>query len=303
MSCAIPMPEGQPNHGEFSATIGQTIADSDFALFQQLIEKQAGIYLSPAKKSLLVGRLARRLRELGLPSFHEYYRRVTADPVEHIRMIDCISTNETQFFREPLHFDFLEWQVFPRWTSEAAAGRRSRQIRVWSAGCSTGEEPYSLAMTLLHHFPGHNGWHVDILATDISTRALARAREGIWAAEKAGQIPDAYLKAFMLRGTGTQAGKMKAGREIRQAVQFNHFNLLEALEFPGPAQFDLILCRNVMIYFRPETKAKVVRRLLTGLLPDGYLFVGHSESLNHMAEDARSVIPTVYVKPDNFSHR
>jgi len=278
------------------ALVSQTVTDADFELFQRLIEKQTGIYLAPAKKTLLIGRLSRRLRDLNLPTLRKYYKRVMADPAEHTQMVDCISTNETQFFREPLHFEFLERRIFPRWIEQADAGERPRRIRVWSAGCSTGEEPYSIAMTLLHHFPAAAGWQVEILATDISTRVLARARAGIWPVEKAANIPPHYLKAFMLRGTGTQQGKMKAGPEIQGVIRFEYLNLLEQGALPHAAPYDLILCRNVLIYFQPEKKLQVVRGLLSRLTPEGHLFVGHSESLNHLTDCVRSVVPTVYVQ-------
>ena len=278
------------------AILSQAITDADFALFQRLLEKETGIYLSPAKKSLLVGRLSRRLRELGLGDLRKYYKRVLSDPAEHVRMIDCISTNETQFFREPLHFEFFERRVFPVWTAQAEAGARARKIRVWSAGCSTGEEPASIAMTLLHRFPAASGWQIEILATDISTRVLALARAGIWPIEKASQIPTPFLRTYMLRGTGTQEGKMKAGPEIQRVVRYERFNLLGEPAPPSSAPFDVIFCRNVLIYFQPETKARVVRRLLSHLSPDGFLFVGHSESLNHLSDCVRSVVPTVYVQ-------
>jgi chemotaxis protein methyltransferase CheR len=167
---------------------------------------------------------------------------------------------------------------------------------VWSAACSTGEEPYSIAMTLLHHFPQSSGWQIEILATDISTRVLARARAGIWPMAKSTQIPEKYLKSFMLRGTGAQEGKMKVGLEIQRAIRFEYLNLLEEPTSPRTVPFDMVFCRNVLIYFQPETKIQVVRRLLSRLAPDGYLFVGHSESLNHLTDCMRSVVPTVYVQ-------
>src|SRR5208282_1236842 len=179
----------------------------------------------------------------------------------------CISTNETQFFREPLHFEFLEQRILPTWISQGETGQRVRKVRVWSAGCSTGEEPYSIAMTLLHHLPHHAGWQVEILGTDISTRVLARAREGVWPLEKARQIPPPYLKAFMLRGTGAQEGKMKAGPEIQHAVRFERVNLMEGSSSLLSTSFDLIFCRNVLIYFQPETKVRVVDRLMQHLAP------------------------------------
>jgi chemotaxis protein methyltransferase CheR len=278
------------------ALISQNVTDSDFELFQRLIEKETGIFLAPAKKTLLIGRLSRRLRDLGLADLRKYYKRVMSDRSELTHMVDCISTNETQFFREPLHFEFMERQIFPRWIEQADAGERPRRIRVWSAGCSTGEEPYSLAMTLLHHFPESAGWQVEILATDISTRVLARARAGIWPVEKASHIPSHFLKTYMLRGTGSQQGKMKAGPEIQKAIRFEYLNLLEQAALPHPAPYDMVLCRNVLIYFQNEKKLQVVRGLISHLTAEGYLFVGHSESLNHLTDCVRSVVPTVYVQ-------
>jgi chemotaxis protein methyltransferase CheR len=271
------------------------ITEKEFALFQTLIQEEAGIRLSEAKKALLVGRLSRRLRELGLSSFSAYYRRVVkeGDEEERVRMLDCICTNETHFFREPQHFAFLEQEVFPEWISRGESGSRARRVRVWSAGCSTGEEPYSLAMILWEHFPPSAGWDVEILATDLSTRVLEKAKEAIWRMNKSEEIPSPYLKKFMLRGIRSQEGKMKAGSEIRSLVRFQRLNLNDGVySFTG--SFDLIFCRNVLIYFAAESKARVVQRLLDRMEPNGYLFLGHAEGLTLMAGRAKSVIPTVY---------
>jgi chemotaxis protein methyltransferase CheR len=273
------------------------ITDKEFASFQALIYREAGIYLSAAKRPLLVGRLIRRLRELGLNSFTAYYRRVVeGDEAERIRLLDAISTNETHFFREPRQFDFLEERVFPEWSRQAASGSRARKIRAWSAACSTGEEPYSLAMLLLGHFPSSD-WTIEILATDLSTRVLERARAAIWPMEKARKIPPWYLRNFMLRGTRSQEGKMKAGPEVRSVVRLERMNLNEK-HYPVAGPFDLIFCRNVLIYFDQTTKAGVIDRLLNHLLPTGYLFLGHAESLNGLTNRVRCVFPTVYVKTE-----
>jgi chemotaxis protein methyltransferase CheR len=266
----------------------------EFSLLRDLIHKEAGIYLSEAKRALVVGRLSRRLRELRLRSFDAYYRVVEADDEERVRMLDCICTNETHFFREPRQFEFLEERVFPEWIARGASGSIPRRIRAWSAACSTGEEPYSLAMTLLAHFPPGSGWEIDILATDLSTRALERAKAGLWRVEKAAEIPLGHLKAFMLRGTGAQEGVMKAGPGIRSVLRFARVNLNEA-RYPVGGPFDLVFCRNVLIYFDSASKARVVSRLLGQLAPEGHLFLGHAESLAGLTDRARSVGPTVYV--------
>ena len=270
------------------------MSGKEFALFQGLIHKEAGIHLSEAKQALVVGRLSRRLRELQVGTFGAYYRRVEADEVERVRMLDCICTNETHFFREPRQFEFLEQQVFPEWTARAASGLLPKRIRAWSAACSTGEEPYSLAMTLLAHFPPASGWDLEILASDLSTRVLERARAGLYRIDKAAEIPNAYRKAFMLRGTGSQEGHMKAGPEIRSLVRFERVNLNQA-RYPVPGPFDLVFCRNVLIYFDAAAKAQVVKRLLDQLAPEGHLLLGHAESLTGLTPRARSVGPTVYV--------
>ena len=236
-----------------------------------------------------MARLTRRLRALGLRSFGVYYRRVNRDAEERLRMLDCITTNETHFFREPHQFDFLRETVLPAWEEAGDAGGRVRKIRAWCAGCSTGEEPYSLAMTLLHHLPG---WAVEILATDLSTRVLEVARAGIWSADKAKEIPSPYLERYMLKGRRSQEDKMKVGDEIRSVIEFQRMNLNDA-EDSIPGKFDLIFCRNVVIYFSAESRMQVMRRLLRRLQPTGYLFVGHAESLGGMPE-VRGVKPTVY---------
>jgi chemotaxis protein methyltransferase CheR len=267
------------------------VSDRDFLRFQALIHREAGIWLAPVKKALLVGRLAKRLRELGLTSYGDYYERVVDDEPERIRMLDAICTNETHFFREPRHFEFLTERVFPAWRAEAAEGRRPPRIRVWSAACSTGEEPYTLAMEMLHAFP--SGWDLEVLASDLSTKVLDRAAAGIWPIEKAKEIPEHHRKAFMLRGFGAQEGLMKAGPEIRQIVRFARVNLVGE-GWPTGAPFDLVFCRNVLIYFEKQAKTTVVERLLGKLDPHGYLFLGHAESLGGFTTRARAVLPTVY---------
>jgi chemotaxis protein methyltransferase CheR len=266
------------------------ITEREFTLFQGLILREAAIYLAPAKKALLVGRLTKRLRALGLCSFGAYYERIVEedDRDERIQMLDCITTNETHFFREPRQFEFLERQVIPVWKE-----RGPRILRVWSAGCSTGEEPYSLAMMLLHHFPPGSGRQIEILATDLSTRALGKAEAGVWPLDKAPEIPLAYRKAFMLRGTASQEGWMKAAPELRSLIRFERMNLNQE-RYPVRGPFDMIFCRNVLIYFQMETKLKVIHRLLDVLGPEGLLFLGHAESLNAVTDRVATVVPTVY---------
>lgn len=267
----------------------------EFKRFQALIHEVAGIYLSDVKQALLIGRLSSRVRELGLPTFGAYYDYVSdpAHAAERIEMVNRICTHETHFFREPRQFEFLEQSVIPAWKADAEAGRRARRVRAWSAGCSSGEEPFSIAMTLLEHLPPSDGWQIDVLATDLSTRVLDRARAATWPITKSAAIPDRHLRRFMLRGKDARRGDMKAGPELRSIVHFQQLNLCrDDAAFHGA--FDLIFCRNVMIYFDAPTRERVSRRLLSHLVPGGLLFLGHAESLNNLAHRPRCVIPTVY---------
>jgi chemotaxis protein methyltransferase CheR len=273
------------------------LREQEFAAFQAFIYKEAGIYLSKVKQALLVGRLSRRVRELGLDSFSAYFERVTDPryPEERVELINCICTHETHFFREPRQFDYLETVVLPKWRAQAEAGERARRVRAWSAGCSSGEEPFSIAMSLLAACPASAGWSVEVVATDVSTRVLDRARAAVWPLERAKHISEPYLKRFMLRGTAEHHEKMKAGPELRAAVRFEHLNL-NSPSYDLGGSFDLIFCRNVLIYFDTDSKERVIRQLLSRLAPDGLLFLGHAETLSGFQDERppRAVMPTIY---------
>jgi chemotaxis protein methyltransferase CheR len=250
----------------------------------------------------LCGRLFRRLRTLGITSLKDYYECV-AGPEQHeerARMIDAITTNETRFFREPRHFDFMAQRVFPRWRVEAERGLRpqGKRIRIWSAGCSSGEEPYSVAMLLARHLPAEQGWDVRLLATDISNRVLEKASKGVYPVAKAAEIPKDLLHCFMLRGVNERQGEMKVKVEIQQMVDFRRLNLDQASEVAeGP--FDAIFCRNVLIYFDVASKHRVVANLVRHLMANGLLFVGHAENLNSVSSELRSLEPTIYAYTNN----
>jgi chemotaxis protein methyltransferase CheR len=272
-----------------------SMTEREFTLFQTLIREQAAISLSAAKKTLLETRLSSRVRELGLDSFAAYYRRVLDGPGELTEMLDRVSTNETHFFRQPRQFEFLSRLAVHDWAAQVTAGLRPRQIRAWSAGCSSGEEPYSLAMVLRRHFASSSEWRIEILATDLSARVLQRARKGIWPVEKARDIPPQYLRCFMLKGTGKQEGQMKASTEIASIIRFERLNLNDPI-YPVNSFFDLILCRNVLIYFDQERRAQVANRLLTHLRPGGFFLTGQSERLVGMSDKVMSLLPTIYVR-------
>jgi chemotaxis protein methyltransferase CheR len=214
-------------------------------------------------------------------------------------MIDAITTNETHFFREPKHFEFLLQEIVPRWRSQAGRQQRSRTIRIWSAGCSSGEEPYSLAMLLAAELPSSDGWEVEILATDISSRILATACRGIYSMVKSQDIPKHLLHRFMLKGIGAQQGQMKVTREIQQMVKFARLNLSQG-PYPIKAPCDLILCRNVLIYFDSESKRRVVNNLARCLFDDGLFLIGHAENLNGLTRSVRSLRPTIHCKAESY---
>jgi chemotaxis protein methyltransferase CheR len=263
--------------------------------FRALVLRESGMALGPHKRALLVSRLTRRLRELGIGSLREYYARVVDDEGERARMLDRLCTNETRFFREPRHFAFLADVVFPAIARAAERGERARRLRLWSAACSSGEEPYSLAMCALFHLPAASGWEVEIAASDLSTTALARARKAVFPIERAADIPERYLKAFMLRGTGARVGRMKAGPELRAIVRFSRVNLNDDSS-AALGRFDAVFCRNVLIYFDPEARRRAIERLFLRLEPHGYLFLGHAESLSGVRPHATCVAPNVYAQ-------
>jgi chemotaxis protein methyltransferase CheR len=273
------------------------LSDREFELLRDWIHAEAGIYLAPAKRALLFARLSRRLRALGLATFEAYFHHVTgaAGRSERIQLLDAVTTNETHFFRAPRQFEFLDRHLFPAWRRDAEARRTPGSVRVWSAGCASGEEPFSVAMLLLHHFPPSSRVRLEVVATDLSTRALEAARRAIWPIDRADEIPDAHRKAFMLRGTGSQRGTMRAGPELRAIVRFQRLNLNDS-SYALDGSFDLILCRNVLIYFDDATRKAVLGRLIARLGPRGHLLLGSGEGVRGMDARMRSVIPTVYVQ-------
>jgi chemotaxis protein methyltransferase CheR len=278
-------------------TVGNPVSAALFTKFQRLIHQEAGIWLGDSKTALLCGRLSRRLRALRIDTMDQYYDLVM-QPDQHeerVSMIDAITTNETRFFREPRHFEFLEQRAIPRWRAEAHEGLRPRSIRLWSAGCSSGEEPYSLAMLLARHLPAEQGWDATILATDISTRMLAHARAAIYAITKSADIPEALLKDYMLKGIDKQEGQMKVMPQIQAVVDFRKLNLIQG-PYPPDGHFDVIFCRNVLIYFDLQSKQKAVEHLTRCLASNGLLFVGQAENLSSVNSQLRSLAPAVYAR-------
>ena len=277
-----------------------SVSPALFQKFQKLIYAETGIWLGSSKTALLCGRLFRRLRTLGITSLQTYYECVV-QPDQHeerARMIDAITTNETRFYREPRQFEFMVQRVFPRWRAEAERALRPKRIRIWSAGCSSGEEPYTVAMLLARHLPAEEGWDVRLLATDISNRVLDKARAGVYPIARSAELPKDLLHSFMLRGMAERKGEMKVRVEIQQMVDFRRLNLDRESDLnDGP--FDAIFCRNVLIYFDAASKRRVVANLVRHLLASGVLFVGHAENLHSVSSQLQSLEPTIYTKIAN----
>jgi chemotaxis protein methyltransferase CheR len=264
------------------------ITDQEFALFQRLIYKIAGISLSDSKKVLLVGRLTRRLKIYELANFSQYYRMLATGehPEELQTMVDLLTTNETYFFREPKHFDFLRDEIIRKRSSPAT-------FRVWSAASSSGEEAYSLAMVLAEHLP-NTPW--EIVGSDISTKVLAKAASGHYSLACTEGIPPGFMTRYCLKGVRTQAGTFMIVPELRKRTSFYQINLMNPVD-PEIGDFEVIFLRNVMIYFDPPTKTRVVHNLLPRLKSGGHLIIGHSETLNGITDRVQTVLPTIYRKP------
>lgn len=292
----LPPAAGKPAPGPPHFGLSQSL----YQRFQQLIYTETGIWLSDAKKALLCGRLSKRLRALDLARLGDYYKLVSQpeQQPERTLMIDAITTNETHFFREPKHFEFLARQVIPKWKEEAEQRLRPKRIRIWSAGCSSGEEPYSVAMVLASHLPEHEGWDVQIMASDISTRVLEKARKGVYSMERVHEIPKHLLQQFVLKGIDTQEGTIKIMPQIRNLVRFVRINLSSG-PFGFENTFDLVLCRNVLIYFDRNSKRKAVENLVKCVTQDGFLLIGHAEHLNAVTTSLRSLAPTIYCKAES----
>lgn len=265
MSTAVPSGSAE--------TAPATMSDADFNAFARVIHAQTGIVINDGKRSMLVSRLSRRLRKLGLSEFSEYRRLLEsgAGDEERRELVSAITTNVTSFFREPVHFDVLKGLV-PELSERARAGDR---IRIWSAGCSSGEEPYSIAMTLAEAWSGVQAADVRILATDIDPEMVEKARRGIYAPPQNGHPLPAAVSRYTRRQDN---GSFAVDPALRSIIRFEELNLLGAWPFAG--SFDVIFCRNVVIYFDAETRLRLWRRFAERLRPGGTLFVGHSERVD-----------------------
>jgi chemotaxis protein methyltransferase CheR len=268
------------------------LSDRELQTITRLVYEKCGITLGDAKRPLVVARLQKRLRAGRFASFAAYLQHVDADASgdELTALLDAIATNHTSFFRESQHFDFLADRVVPEWLARRDGG----PLTGWSAPCSTGEEPYSIVMTLLDCVPAADHDRVRIEACDLSTKAVRAARSGVYPLARVAELPPSILKKYFERGLGEQNGLARVRRAVRSRVQIRVRNLLEIER--AEHTFDFVFCRNVMIYFDRPVQQRVVAMLERHLAPGGYLFIAHSESLNGVQHHLEWVAPAIYRK-------
>ena len=265
------------------------LSEKQFSKISQLVHKICGINLQHGKEELVKARLLKRIKLLNLNGFEDYLKYIENDHTgqELNQMIDLLTTNKTSFFREPNHFDYLRLQVFPRLMN-------AKKIRIWSVGCSSGEEPFSIAILLREYLPDIDQMDVRILATDISTRVLTKAREAIYSSESLQSIPKSLLNKYFTRDQNISSSNYKVKDHIRKMIRLARLNLMENWPMSGP--FDIIFCRNVMIYFDKPTQQALNNRFWNILKSDGYLFIGHSESMMGLKHRFQYLHPAIYQK-------
>jgi chemotaxis protein methyltransferase CheR len=267
------------------------LSDDNFRAFSRWIERELGIKMPAHKSVMLRGRLARRVRALGLASFDDYRRHVFeggSAVAEITHLVDAVTTNKTDFFREPKQLDAFASRLVP-------GGPLGRRYLVWSAGCSTGEEPYTLAMLLAERARAASGFDYALLATDISTQALDAARQAIYPAELAAPVPANLRARYLRNGTGRSEGLVRVVPELRRRVTFHRLNFMDD-DYRARDSFDVIFFRNVAIYFDKDTQAAVVRKLCAHLRPDGHVIIGQSESVTGLDVPLEPIAPAIYRK-------
>ena len=266
----------------------------DLERLRRLVYQQSGITLSPEKKLMLEGRLRRRMSRLNIGSYRQYCEYVFDgaghEAEELVHLIDVVTTNKTDFFRERVHFDFLAATALPELTAQASG----RPLLIWSAGCSTGEEPYTLAMVLNEYRQSHPGFRFRILATDISTAVLEKAARGVFHSDVVRPVPREMLRRYFMRSRDPDSGLLRVVPELRETIEFRYLNLMEEFGLTEPT--DAIFCRNVIIYFDRPTQERLLTKFSRQLVAGGYLFLGHSESLHQMDIQLSPVAPALYRK-------
>lgn len=272
------------------------LSDKDFRKISDMVYKHCKINLHSGKKELVRARLAKRLRLGKFNNFPEYLKHVLADESgkEFSILIDSLSTNLTSFFRERQHFEFLQERFLPT-LMERRRKQNNHKMRAWSAGCSSGEEPYTIAISLLDAIEGQGRWDVKILATDISTRMLERAKAGVYDSERVSPVPTMQKQKYLLSKNTKGRKTFEASKFLKDIIYFRYLNLMEEWPVKGPVDF--IFCRNVMIYFDKPTQERLVNRYWNILASGGILFTGHSESLTGIEHKFKYIQPTIYMKP------
>jgi chemotaxis protein methyltransferase CheR len=271
----------------------ESISNADFGRLRSLIYAQSGINLNDDKKTMLELRIKRRLKSLELTSFSEYCEYLfghQGQKEEIIHFLDVVTTNKTDFFREPDHFDYLVQKALPELIAQNGC---ERQILVWSAGCSTGEEPYTLAMVMNEFREAHSGFHFRVLATDISTTVLAKAKLGVYSEEAVKTVAPNLRRKYFMRSRDPDSKLLRVVPELRQIVEFQRLNFKDA-DYGIREKIDVIFCRNVIIYFDRPTQEQILQKLTQYLLPGGYAFVGHSEALHGMDLPLVPIAPALY---------
>jgi len=272
------------------------LGEREFATIGRLAHEHFGLDLHAGKQGMVAARLSKRIRQLGLRSFEEYCHYVLQDRTGAAleSMVEDLTTNHTSFFREPRHFDFLVDRVLPQLTN---GNGETRPFLIWSAGCSTGEEPYTLAMILSEYRMAHPGFRFRILATDISTAVLAKAEVGIYTNEAVAPVQAALRMKYFLRSRDRASNRVRVSPELRRLVEFHRLNFMDA-DYGISERADAIFCRNVIIYFDRPTQRRILRKLCDHLVPGGYLFVGHAETLHDMNLPVTPVAPALYRRVD-----
>ena len=269
-----------------------SLSARDFSRLSRFIYDTCGIKMPEVKATMLEARLQKRLRALDMHSFTDYCEFLFSKQgleQELVSMLDVVTTNKTDFFREPDHFDYLTQSVLPDWLRRHPAGRLS----IWSAGCSSGEEPYTLAMVLSEFALRHPGFDFQILATDISTRVLEKAKAAIYAETQVEPVPMELKRKYLLRSKDRASGMVRIVPELREKVRFNRLNFMDE-DFGMREQLDIIFCRNVIIYFDRPTQEKLLQRFHRQMKAGAFIFMGHSETLSGLDVPLTSVYPTVY---------
>jgi chemotaxis protein methyltransferase CheR len=287
-----------PNSATDNRLATASLSNREFSRFAEFIYDQCGIKMPPAKKTMLEARLQKRLRTLGMATFQDYADFLFSHEgagLELVHLIDVVTTNKTDFFREPAHFDYLVAKALPELAESRGIGFR-KGLSLWSAGCSSGEEPYTLAMVLAEFAEQNPGFSYSILATDICTTVLDKAKLAIYGEDRVEPVSLPLKRKYLLRGKGGQKGLVRIAPELRSRIRFRRLNFMDE-DFGLREPLDIIFCRNVIIYFDKRTQERLLNKFCRHLIPGGYLFMGHSETLSGLDVPLVQVASTIYRKP------